>query len=65
MGQTTASGSGFVYDKQGHIITNDHVIEGHKIVDVKFADCSILKLLTLRLMFLFPIQSPQIVNNKG
>ena len=26
--------------------------------------CSILKLLTLRLMFLFPIQSPQIVNNK-
>ena len=38
VGQTTASGSGFVYDKQGHIITNDHVIEGHKIVDVKFAD---------------------------
>ena len=38
VGQTTAFGSGFVYDNQGHIITNDHVIEGHKIVDVKFAD---------------------------
>ena len=38
VGQTTASGSGFVYDNQGHIITNNHVIEGHKIVDVEFAD---------------------------
>ena len=38
MGQTTASGSGFVYDNQGHIITNDHVLEGNKIVDVKFND---------------------------
>jgi len=38
VGQTTASGSGFVYDNQGHIITNDHVIKGHKIVDVEFAD---------------------------
>ena len=24
----TATGSGFVYDKDGHIVTNDHVIEG-------------------------------------
>ncbi|MGA9150267.1 MAG: trypsin-like peptidase domain-containing protein, partial [Candidatus Nitrosopolaris sp.] len=38
LGETTASGSGFVYDNQGHIITNDHVIKGHKIVDVEFAD---------------------------
>jgi S1-C subfamily serine protease len=38
VGRTTASGSGFVYDNQGDIITNDHVIEGHKIVDVEFAD---------------------------
>src|SRR5918911_2604872 len=34
----TALGSGFVYDKQGHIITNDHVVGGSKIVDVIFID---------------------------
>jgi S1-C subfamily serine protease len=38
VGETTASGSGFVYDNQGHIITNDHVIKGRKTVDVEFAD---------------------------
>jgi S1-C subfamily serine protease len=38
VGQTTESGSGFVYDNQGHIVTNDHVIKGHKTVDVEFAD---------------------------
>jgi S1-C subfamily serine protease len=38
VGETTESGSGFVYDNQGHIITNDHVIKGHKIVEVEFAD---------------------------
>src|SRR5215472_6709175 len=43
VGQTTASGSGFVYDNQGHIITNDHVIKGHKIVDVEFADGNTFK----------------------
>jgi len=31
-------GSGIVYDLQGHIITNDHVIEGAKRIDVKFAE---------------------------
>jgi S1-C subfamily serine protease len=35
---TTALGSGFVYDKIGHIITNSHVINGAKIVDVTFVD---------------------------
>jgi S1-C subfamily serine protease len=35
---TTALGSGFVYDKIGHIITNSHVISGAKIVDVTFVD---------------------------
>lgn len=35
---TTASGSGFVYDNQGHIITNDLVTGGHEIVDVKLTD---------------------------
>src|SRR5919199_4196564 len=34
----TALGSGFVYDKQGHIITNNHVVSGSKIVDVTFVD---------------------------
>ena len=34
----TALGSGFVYDKQGHIITNNHVLGGAKIVDVTFVD---------------------------
>jgi S1-C subfamily serine protease len=34
----TALGSGFVYDKQGHIITNDHVVGGSKIVDITFVD---------------------------
>jgi S1-C subfamily serine protease len=34
----TALGSGFVYDKQGHIITNAHVVGEAKIVDVAFID---------------------------
>jgi S1-C subfamily serine protease len=32
------SGSGFVYDDQGHIVTNYHVIEGAKNIQVIFAD---------------------------
>src|SRR5215467_1328973 len=43
VGQTTASGSGVVYDNQGHIVTNDHVIKGHKVVDVEFADGNTFK----------------------
>jgi S1-C subfamily serine protease len=34
----TALGSGFVYDKQGHIITNNHVVGGARIADVTFVD---------------------------
>jgi S1-C subfamily serine protease len=34
----TALGSGFVYDTQGHIITNNHVVSNAKIVDVTFID---------------------------
>lgn len=30
------SGSGFVYDGEGHIITNFHVIEGANLVEVRF-----------------------------
>ncbi len=32
-----AGGSGFVLDKNGHIITNQHVVEGAKDISVKFA----------------------------
>ena len=35
---TTALGSGFVYDKQGHIVTNGHVVGDAKVVDVTFVD---------------------------
>jgi S1-C subfamily serine protease len=34
----TTLGSGFVYDKQGHIITNNHVVGDAKVVDVTFVD---------------------------
>jgi S1-C subfamily serine protease len=36
--QSTRLGSGFVYDKQGHIITNNHVIDGATTADVTFID---------------------------
>jgi S1-C subfamily serine protease len=35
------SGSGFVIDQQGHIVTNNHVVEGADELDVTFADGSI------------------------
>lgn len=31
-------GSGFVYDAQGHIVTNEHVIEGAERIEVAFND---------------------------
>jgi S1-C subfamily serine protease len=33
-----ALGSGFVWDKQGHIVTNNHVVDGASSVDVTFSD---------------------------
>ncbi len=36
--QSTRLGSGFVYDKEGRIITNNHVVEGSKTVNVTFID---------------------------
>ena len=36
--KSTRLGSGFVYDKQGHIITNSHVIDGASAADVTFVD---------------------------
>jgi S1-C subfamily serine protease len=34
----TTLGSGFVYDKQGHLVTNGHVVGDAKVVDVTFVD---------------------------
>lgn len=36
--QSTRLGSGFVSDKQGHIVTNNHVIDGAKTADISFVD---------------------------
>src|SRR5918911_4996236 len=36
--RSTALGSGFVYDSQGHIVTNYHVIDGTARADVTFTD---------------------------
>src|SRR5919199_632883 len=37
-GRSTALGSGFVYDNQGHIVTNYHVVSGARRADVTFTD---------------------------
>src|SRR3954454_2677737 len=34
-GGQAATGSGFVYDKQGHIVTNDHVVENFDTFSVR------------------------------
>jgi len=38
--QSSAEGTGFVYDTKGHIITNQHVVDGASKVRVKFSDGS-------------------------
>jgi putative serine protease PepD len=35
-GQDRAQGSGFVYDTEGHIVTNEHVVDGAQTVSVRF-----------------------------
>jgi putative serine protease PepD len=35
-GQTEAEGSGWVYDSQGHIVTNEHVVDGATSISVQF-----------------------------
>ena len=42
-GQQQAQGSGFVYDTSGHIVTNQHVVDGADSVSVTFADGSTYK----------------------
>ena len=37
-GTQQAQGSGFVYDTEGHVITNQHVVDGAETVSVKFAN---------------------------
>jgi serine protease Do len=36
------SGSGFVWDRTGHIVTNNHVVEGAEKIEVTFADGTIV-----------------------
>ena len=36
--QNQAEGSGFVFDKSGHIITNEHVVAGASSIKVRFQD---------------------------
>jgi len=36
--QQQGAGSGFVWDKEGHIITNNHVIQGATAIRVRFSD---------------------------
>ena len=39
-GQQQAQGSGFVFDEEGHIVTNEHVVSGGGTVTVRFSDGS-------------------------
>lgn len=36
--QGQGQGSGFVIDEQGHIVTNNHVVEGAEFIEVEFID---------------------------
>src|SRR5438067_7363490 len=40
---TAQSGSGFVWDAAGHIVTNDHVVEGTSSLAVRFASGQVLR----------------------
>jgi len=37
-GASQAQGSGFVYDKNGHVVTNAHVVDGASSIQVRFAN---------------------------
>jgi len=36
--RTRGTGSGFIYDKEGHIVTNNHVVEGADDITVRLSD---------------------------
>lgn len=38
----SGTGSGFVWDKTGYIVTNNHVVEGHKTAKVRLSDQRVL-----------------------
>ncbi|MCX5662279.1 MAG: trypsin-like peptidase domain-containing protein [Planctomycetota bacterium] len=38
--RTYGNGSGWVYDDKGHIITNNHVVDGAELITVRFNDLS-------------------------
>ena len=40
--QSQGTGSGVVIDDQGHILTNNHVVDGAQSIEVRFADASTL-----------------------
>jgi S1-C subfamily serine protease len=37
-GSENAQGSGFIYSEEGHIVTNEHVVEGAERIEVSFTD---------------------------
>jgi serine protease Do len=41
-GQARGTGTGFVYDDRGHILTNNHVVEGATKIDVTFNDGEVM-----------------------
>jgi len=43
MGIFGASGTGFVIDQQGHIVTNNHVVDGADQIEVNFLDGTIVE----------------------
>jgi S1-C subfamily serine protease len=36
-GSPSSSGTGFIWDNQGHVVTNDHVVQGARTVALRFA----------------------------
>ena len=42
-GQATAEGSGFVYDRSGHIVTNQHVVSGATSISVQMWNGAVYK----------------------
>ena len=63
MSNATELGSGFIYDKQGHIVTASHIIASTKFVDVTFVDGSRYTAKTIGRDAYSDIAVLQIMNN--